>query len=212
MKTFIFVPISFFFKYGLPFSLALSLSLILTPIIRKFAVKHKFVSFPKKDRWRKRLVASLGGVAIFIAFLLPYLIFGTSNLMFLGFVFGALGIFWLGVMDDIKHIKPDTKLIGQIIIACIVTMFGIGFNVSSMSLINIPLTIFWMVGITNAFNLLDNMDGLCAGIAAISSFVLGIYSVMNRNVHLTVLSLILFGATLGFLKYNFNPAKIIMGN
>ena len=212
MKIFLTAIINFAIEYGLPFISALCLSLIFTPLVRRLAVRYKFVSFPKQDRWRKRVVALLGGVAIFGAFLIPYFVFGVRDLKFIGFIFGALGIFWLGLIDDIVNIKPDTKLIGQIIIACIVVMFGISFNISKTPLVNIPLTIFWIVAIVNAFNLLDNMDGLCAGIAAISSLILCAYSIINDNTQLIILSLITLGSTLGFLRYNFNPAKIFMGD
>jgi len=211
MEKYLLGSYSFFLQYGLPFSLALVLALIFTPIVRKLAVKYRLVVFPKQDRWRKRVIASLGGVAIFGGFLIPYLIFSPHNLKSTGFIFGLLGIFWLGLIDDIVHIKPDTKLIGQIIIACIVVMFGIGFSVAP-PIINILLTIFWIVAIVNAFNLLDNMDGLCAGVASISALMLCIHSIMNNNMQLAVLSLIILGASMGFLKYNFNPAKIFMGD
>lgn len=201
-----------FFQYGLSFSLALFLSLVLTPLARRLAVRYKFVTYPKQNRWRMRVVASLGGVAIFAAFLFPYLMFCSYDLKSIGFIFGALGIFWLGLVDDIVHIKPDTKLIGQIMIACVSIMFGINFNISSTPLINIPLTIFWIVGAVNAFNLLDNMDGLCAGVASITALILCIHSIMNNNMQLAVMALILLGATVGFLRYNFNPAKIFMGD
>lgn len=202
----------FILKYIAPALASFALSLSLTPLVRNFAVKNKFVSFPKQDRWRMRVVASLGGIAIFSAFLPPYLILGSHDMEFAGFVLGALGIFWLGLVDDITHIKPDTKLIGQIIIACILIMFGIQFNISTNPLINTLLTIFWIVGVINAFNLLDNMDGLCAGIASIAALMLCIRSIMNNNMQLVVLSLLILGSTLGFLRYNFHPAKIFMGD
>jgi UDP-GlcNAc:undecaprenyl-phosphate/decaprenyl-phosphate GlcNAc-1-phosphate transferase len=212
MKQLILASYNFIAAYMLPFLVSLTLSLIFTPIVRRFALKYKFASYPKQDRWRRRVVASLGGIAIFFAFLIPYLIFGDHDLVSIGFLFGSFGIFWLGIVDDVVHIKADTKLIGQIIVACIIMMFGIKFDFSLSPLVNIPLTILWIVGIINAFNLLDNMDGLCAGVAAISALILSIYSIMNNNMQLIALSLIVLGSALGFLKYNFNPAKIFMGD
>lgn len=197
---------------GSSFLLSLALSLICTPLVRRLALKYKFVSFPKQDRWRSRVVATLGGIAIFVSTVIACAIFARRDLRFAGYLFGALGIFWLGLVDDIVTIKPDTKLIGQIIVACIVIMFGIRFNVTANALINIPLTVFWIVGIINAFNLLDNMDGLCAGIASISAMMLAVHSAINDNGQVIVLSLALIGSTLGFLRYNFNPAKIFMGD
>lgn len=202
----------FIAQYGLPFFTAFALSLVFTPIARRLAVRYKFVVYPKQDRWRKRVVATLGGIAIFGAFLVSYLTFGSRDLTFIGFIVGALGIFWLGLVDDIFNIKPDTKLIGQIIIASIVTMFGIRFEIASNQMVNVPLTILWIVGIINAFNLLDNMDGLCAGVASISALILWIYAVMNNNRQLMILELAVLGSTLGFLRYNSNPAKIFMGD
>lgn len=199
-------------RYMAPFFVSLGFSLILTPLVRRFSIRYKFVSFPKQDRWRMRVVATLGGISIFVSFLVTYLMFGARDIVSMGFIFGAFGMFWLGLVDDIIHIKPDTKLIGQIIIACIIIMFGIDFKFIKSPIINIPLTILWVVGISNAFNLLDNMDGLSAGVASISAFMICIYSVINSNAALMVMSLVLLGSTLGFLRYNFNPAKIFMGD
>ncbi|MCX5715327.1 MAG: hypothetical protein NTV07_00325 [Candidatus Omnitrophica bacterium] len=199
-------------RYALSFFASILLSLALTPLVRKYAIKYRFVVHPKQDRWRRRVIATLGGIAIFVSFLISALVFGIYNLKFFGFIFGALGIFWLGLVDDVIQVKSDTKLIGQIIVACVAILFGISFNISSSPLINIPLTIFWLVGSINAFNLLDNMDGLCAGIASISALMLGIHSFLNGNIQTTVLAALLLGAALGFLRYNFNPAKIFMGD
>jgi len=201
-----------FTQFGLPFFASLILSLFITPLVRVYAVKYKLVTFPKQDRWRRRVVASFGGSAIFLAFLITFLIFGAYDLKFLGFIIGSIAIFSLGFIDDIIHIKPDTKLIGQITVACIMIMFGVTFNIFSSPLANIPLTILWIVGIINAFNLLDNMDGLSAGIAAIAALVLCIHSLINGSAQLGVLSVIILGSALGFLRYNFSPAKIFMGD
>ncbi|MEI8175732.1 MAG: hypothetical protein WCG78_02570 [Candidatus Omnitrophota bacterium] len=199
-------------RYLIPFLVSLGLTLALTPLVRRFAVKYKFVAYPKQDRWRMRVVATLGGVAIFVSFLVSYILFGRLTFASLGFLFGVFGIFWIGLIDDLVHIKPDTKLIGQIIIACVTIMFGLRFNITASPLINIPLTIIWIVAIINAFNLLDNMDGLSAGVAAISSLILFVHALISHNAQLAVLSVALLGATLGFLRYNFNPAKIFMGD
>lgn len=212
MREFTFGLVSFLGQYGVPFFAALVLSLLCTPVVRRLAVKYKFVSFPKQDRWRKRVVASLGGIAIFTAFIIPYLVFGSHDLLSVGFAFAAFGIFLLGLIDDIVHIKPDTKLIGQIITACVVIMFGASFKITPFPMVNFALTIFWVVAIINAFNLLDNMDGLCAGVASIAALILCAHSIMTSDANTTVLSLILLGSTLGFLRYNFNPAKIFMGD
>jgi len=199
-------------RYIVPFFASLVISLGLTPLVRRMAVKYKFVVFPKRDRWRMRVVASLGGISMFAAAMIPYLFLSNYDLTSMGFIFGALGIFWLGLIDDLVNIKADTKLIGQIIIACIAVMFGLKFNISPNPLVNISLTIFWLVGIMNAFNLLDNMDGLCAGIACIASLTLGVHSAITGSAQPIILPFLILGSALGFLKYNFSPAKIFMGD
>lgn len=199
-------------NYILAFFISFIITFIATPIVRAFSIRNRIVSYPKKDRWRKRVVATLGGVSIFTSTTIVFLLFSKFDISFLGFLIGGMLIFCLGLTDDIIHIKPDTKLIGQIIVACFVIMFGVAFNITSNPLINLLFTILWIVGIINSFNLLDNMDGLCVGITAISSAMLAIHSLMNANTQLLLFSIAILGACLGFLRFNFTPAKIFMGD
>jgi UDP-GlcNAc:undecaprenyl-phosphate GlcNAc-1-phosphate transferase len=117
----------------------------------------------------------------------------------------------LGLYDDFRNVKPHKKLIGQIMVASIVVFFGFRLNWFSSRMLDIMGTLFWIVGMTNAFNLIDNMDGLCAGIGCIASITLALlyYSTAPDA---AVIASILAGASAGFLIYNFSPAKIFMGD
>ncbi|MBI3814880.1 MAG: hypothetical protein HY279_10525, partial [Nitrospinae bacterium] len=118
----------------------------------------------------------------------------------------------LGLIDDIVTLNPQIKLIGQIIIASLLIVSGVVIKIIPYPVISIPLTILWLVGITNSFNLLDNMDGLSSGIAAVVSLSLGIFSIQYGDTGIALSAFILAGASIGFLVYNFNPARIFMGD
>jgi UDP-GlcNAc:undecaprenyl-phosphate GlcNAc-1-phosphate transferase len=188
------------------------LSLILTFFVRKFARSYGFVAKPKADRWHNKPTALMGGVAIFLATVLVFLLFVPKTPQSWIVLAGSTFLFAVGLIDDLLNIKPYQKLIGQFIGASIVITFGLVLPWTNSPVINIGLTIFWIIGITNAINLLDNMDGLAAGISAIASFTLAI--VLGANGHSVELVLIcgFIGALLGFLVFNFNPASIFMGD
>ncbi len=187
-------------------------SIIFTFLVRKYARSRGFVAEPKADRWHKKPTALMGGVGIFLTTVVVYLLFipkTTHSWVVLG---GSAFLFLVGLVDDLLNIKPYQKLIGQFIGTAIVIGFGLVLPWTDYQVINIGLTIFWIIGITNAINLLDNMDGLAAGISAIASFTLAI--VLGANGQSTELLLIcgFIGALVGFLVYNFNPASIFMGD
>jgi len=188
------------------------LSLLLTPLIRFLAVKYKLVARPKKDRFHKRVTALLGGVVIFIATVTGLFLFVPFTKNILVFLVGATFIFLWGLTDDFRPMRPQLKLLGQIIASCITIFLGISFNFSPYPWFSYIITIFWIIGITNAFNLLDNMDGLAAGTAVICATMIFITSLMLKGNGIGLIALILAAATLGFLPYNFNPAKIYMGD
>lgn len=199
-------------SYAIPFLLSLLLSFFLTPIIIKISNKYGFIVEPRKDRWHKKPTALLGGIGIFLAFIIPYLIFIPMNKLAIGTLLCISIIFVLGLLDDILSVTPPVKLIIQLVVAVIVILFGITVKIIPYPLISISLTILWVVGITNALNILDNMDGLAAGISFIVASSIFIYS-FYYNLNLpAMLSVILAGSTLGFFRYNFNPAKIFMGD
>ena len=211
-----------YLSYSLAFIVALALSAALTPLVRKLAVKLGQVAKPREDRWHTKPTAILGGVAIVASFYLATVVAlffspvgGTLSKYLPLFICGFF-VFLLGLVDDIYHVSPQTKLVGQIVAAALLVFFGFKIDWFESYTFNTFISVFWIVGITNAFNLLDNMDGLSAGIALISSLFLALITLLNLgsgNVDGQLLVMALFmGALLGFLFYNFHPASIFMGD
>lgn len=193
-------------------SASFALAIILTYLTREAAHKFGFIAKPKTDRWHKRPTAMLGGAAIFLTTIFCYLLFAPKTAESLVIVAGSTILFLVGLIDDILHVKPYQKLIGQIIGVAVVVGYGLVLPWTSSDLLNVAITAFWLVGITNAINLLDNMDGLSAGIAAIAAFSLAIgFGASGQYNELIFLS-IFIGALIGFLVFNFNPASIFMGD
>jgi UDP-GlcNAc:undecaprenyl-phosphate/decaprenyl-phosphate GlcNAc-1-phosphate transferase len=196
--------------------LAFAASVVLTLVVREAARRFGFVAKPKSDRWHKRPTAMMGGVAIFLTTVLISLFFvpHTEQTFWQTLIILASSsfLFFVGLIDDVLHIKPYQKLIGQFIGVAIVIEGGLALPWTDYQIINILITTFWLIGITNAINLLDNMDGLAAGIAAIAAVVLAIgFQGSGQYVEVVFLS-VFIGALLGFLVFNFNPASIFMGD
>jgi UDP-GlcNAc:undecaprenyl-phosphate GlcNAc-1-phosphate transferase len=188
------------------------LAAALTLGVRAFAHRVGQVAKPKGDRWHKRPTAMLGGVGIFLATLLGYLVFvpkSPESIVILG---GASWLFVVGLIDDLYNIKPYQKLFGQLIGAIFVVGFGLTLPLTGNALIDIWITVFWIIGITNAINLLDNMDGLAAGITAIATSSLAFGLAAKGQSAELVLVAVFIGALAGFLIHNFNPASIFMGD
>ncbi len=184
----------------------------LTFLVRGFARKYGYVAKPKSDRWHKKPTAMLGGVAIFATTLLMYLLFVAKTPETLVILAGSTFLFLVGLLDDTFNIKPYQKLVGQVIGAAIVVGFGQTLPLTGYELVDIGITAFWLIGITNAVNLLDNMDGLAAGIAAIGGLSLAMGFAANGQANETMLAAVFVGSLVGFLIYNFNPASIFMGD
>jgi len=189
-----------------------ALAAALTPVVRSLARRWGFVAKPKTDRWHKRPTAMMGGVAIWVAViatdlaLVPHtsaewVVLGASSFLFL-----------VGLADDWLHIKPYQKLIGQVIGAAAVVNYGLLLPWTRWLPANMVITIFWLIGITNAINLLDNMDGLATGIAAIASaFLTFNFFAAGQTTEAMMLG-VFTAALVGFLIYNSNPASIFMGD
>jgi UDP-GlcNAc:undecaprenyl-phosphate GlcNAc-1-phosphate transferase len=192
--------------------LAFGVSLAVSPLVKRFALWKGIISAPKQDRWHQSPTPLLGGAAIFVAFVVAFLVAGPRFPLGYTLLAGTSGIFALGLMDDIFGLNPQVKLVGQVIISALMVANGITVEIIPWPVVSIPLTIFWIVGLTNAFNLLDNMDGLAAGIAAIASGVLFIFSIQAGEYTVAALSAALGGAALGFLIFNFHPASMFMGD
>jgi UDP-GlcNAc:undecaprenyl-phosphate GlcNAc-1-phosphate transferase len=208
-------------------SLAFLLCLAATPVVRKIAKRKGWVAYPSKQRWHKQPTALLGGVAIYFGIasalffmadfstILPHF-FRTSNsvnLPSLGAVIwlGMTFLFFLGLLDDFLHIKPHTKLVGQILVALLISFLGFRLYWFESLTLDTMVTIAWIVGITNAFNLLDNIDGLCAGIGLIAVVFLTILFWVSTP-EAAFIAMSVGGALAAFLIYNFNPATIFMGD
>src|SRR3990172_353292 len=145
------------------------LALILTPLVRMLARRVGLVAKPKIDRWHKKPTALLGGLAIWLSVVISYLLLIPYTPQTLVVMAGSTFLFLVGLVDDILHTKPYQKLIGQVMGSAFVVYYGLQLPWTSSTSLNLALTIFWLIGITNAINLLDNMDGLAAGIAVIAS-------------------------------------------
>lgn len=195
------------------FFIALAISLVLTPICRTVAQRHGFVAKPTRDRWHTRPTALFGGVAIAITVLVLGVWIGPDPRLWQLIGCGAL-IASFGFVDDLMSLKASTKLIVQITVASLLLFFGYRLQWTSSLVGDAMLTLFWIVGITNAFNLLDNMDGLCGGTTLIAgAFLLaGFVNGGSAGQASTIYLAALLGATAGFLVYNAHPASIFLGD
>jgi UDP-GlcNAc:undecaprenyl-phosphate GlcNAc-1-phosphate transferase len=193
------------------------LAIALTPLVRAFARRKGMVAQPKVDRWHKKPTAMLGGVAIWASVVTTYLLFTWLGLIPPStygrtIINASTFLFLVGLVDDLIHTKPYQKLIGQIMGAALVVYYGLSLPWTRSVSVNMAITIFWLIGITNAINLLDNMDGLAAGIAAIGSCFLALSFVVGGHPVEALMMAIFAAALLGFLIFNSNPASIFMGD
>ncbi len=187
-------------------------TLALVPLCRSLALRFGYVAPAREDRWHRRPTALFGGVAIMLAVLGLYPFFGdVSDLPFL--TAGAAVVFALGFVDDLVSLRPYTKLVVEIAVASALVGYGYRLEWTSWATVDIMLSMVWIVGLTNAFNLLDNMDGLSAGIALVAGLtLLGAFVVDGSWVPRALYLALLIGALAGFLVYNFHPASIFMGD
>ncbi|MBA3710919.1 MAG: glycosyl transferase [Pyrinomonadaceae bacterium] len=197
-----------------PYAIALSfaLALALTPLVRALARRVGAVARPKADRWHKKPTAMLGGVAIFLSVALAQLATLKHTPSTLVVLAASAFLFAVGLVDDVLRIKPYQKLIGQVMGAALVIYYGLTLPWTASAPLNMAITIFWLIGITNAVNLLDNMDGLAAGIAAIASTTLAFSFLANGQPNEALMLGVFAAALIGFLIYNSYPASIFMGD
>ena len=220
-------------SYFTLFSLSIILSFLITPIIRRKALIWGAVAVPDTGRHiHRQPTPRLGGVAIFISFILtlllvPFLgnlvtdIFNANLTKLLGLLLPATLIFLFGIYDDFRGATAPLKVIFQLIATALI--FYAGYRIENISspfggywhlpiILSFPLTALWIVGITNAFNLIDGIDGLAAGASVFALLSILIFSIAQGNPEISIISLILVGAVIGFLRYNFNPATIFLGD
>jgi UDP-GlcNAc:undecaprenyl-phosphate GlcNAc-1-phosphate transferase len=215
--------------YGIGFVAACVISLLLTPLVKRLAIWVGAVDAPNHRKVHTRVMPRLGGLAIFLAFVGAYFIVapaidGFNRDAAMALLLGGLVIVVTGALDDRFQLSPRWKLLGQLIAAVIVVVYGFridflnlpfGESWNLMAWISIPLTIIWIVGVTNAINLIDGLDGLSAGVSGIATATILVLALLmggSSGITVVLLSAILLGGIVGFLFYNFHPAKIFMGD
>ena len=186
--------------------------LLLIPVMIALARRLNFVAAPRKDRWGSRPTALMGGVAIYAAASLAVFAAVPDFRPLAGLYLAGTAMFVVGLIDDIFTLGPHYKLLAQVVAACILVAFGVHFAFAGHPLFSIALTLLFVVGITNAINLLDNMDGLAAGIALVSSLVLVAGGALTGRPMSAITAGALAGALLAFLIFNFYPARVYMGD
>lgn len=193
----------------LPLVCAFAVAIALTALLVKIAPGRGWVVIPRKDRWNSRTVAQFGGVPILLAFALAGGIFfpGRENLI-LVLLTAAMAL--VGLVDDIAGLGPKAKLLAQALLAGLAVQSGVIHPLTRYYWVNFAFTVFWIVGITNALNLLDNMDGLSAGIAIIAAAQIVLLAGPAHAI--SGLALCMLAACAGFLVFNVNPAKVFMGD
>lgn len=210
----------------------MGLALALTPLVKKFAVRIGAMDTPNARKVHTRIMPRLGGLGIYLAFiitvaaLLPFVSswFTTRDMSFVSaFLIGGTIIVLIGALDDRFELSAKVKLLGQIVAASVV-VFGFNIRVDFVNIpfqdayssletwVSIPLTILWIVGVTNAINLIDGLDGLAAGVSGIAIGTIAVMSFLMGNTMIALMCLVLLGSIIGFLFFNFHPAKIFMGD
>ncbi|MFY9444399.1 MAG: MraY family glycosyltransferase [Bacillota bacterium] len=206
--------------YWLVFLTGLVTTLVATPAVRALALKFGIVDRPGERRVHSSPIPLLGGIAICLGFILSVLLFCDVGSPVVGLLVGGVFILAVGVVDDVLDLKPWQKLMCQIAAALVLVLFGgkIEFLTNPfggmvyLSYLSIPLTVLWIVALTNVVNFMDGIDGVCAGISAITCLTVFSVAWLNDQPYVAPLALALAGAALGFLRYNLHPATIFMGD
>ena len=198
-------------------------SVCLVPLVMKAAKHVNALDIPNQRSAHTKPTPRMGGLAIFGAFLLGYMLFARTSLQMLSILIGGFIVILTGIFDDIKPVPAKIKFLLQLMAACVVVFYGdivlnhidmLGINLDFPAPLNYIITIMFIVSITNAINLIDGLDGLSSGVSCIYFITIAIIAfILNKKQGLdTILSLIMLGSTLGFLVHNFHPAKIFMGD
>ena len=194
------------------------ISLLSVPVVLMISERTGYLDHPQDNKRHAHSTPLLGGIAIFFAFFIGILsqwdvmVLSNMSSRIIAILAGASILVILGLVDDRIGMGPDIKLLGQFMAAMVIYKSGIRISFLGNYYLNLFFTYLWIIGMTNAFNLLDNMNGLSAGIAIIASFFFGIISWMNGQGAVSILSFCLCGSCLGFLRYNFPKARIFMGD
>ncbi len=204
------------------FWIALATALLLTPAVKSLARRIGALDKPDPRKVHTEPMPRLGGLAIYAGFCLAVVTtLGTQNRQLQGILVGGTLMLLLGAIDDFRPLRARVKFLGQILIAALVVIyFGVRIEwltnpfrgMVYLGKLGIPLTILWIVAVVNTINLSDGLDGLAAGVSSIAAATLFLIAWKAGQLQVLVLTAALAGSTLGFLRYNFNPAKIFMGD
>jgi len=206
--------------YIVAFTIALAVAYFATPHVKNLAIKIGAVDAPDARKVHTKPMARMGGLAIYAAFVLAVLASMYVSHEIMGILVGGTVILIVGIIDDLKPLPPRVKLLGQIVAAIVLVMFDIRIewltnpfgDMLYVDYLAIPLTIIWVVSLTNTVNLIDGLDGLAAGVSTIASLTILLVALQQNFVSVAILTAALAGSALGFLQHNFNPAKIFMGD
>ncbi|OZS78296.1 undecaprenyl-phosphate alpha-N-acetylglucosaminyl 1-phosphate transferase [Tetzosporium hominis] len=201
--------------------LAFVASIVFTPLVKRLAYRIGAVDRPNYRKVHARIMPRLGGLAIYLSFIVTYLIYRPDGDFDKALLIGATIIIITGVLDDMLEITAKAKMLGQLAAAVVIVVYG-EIQIEFINLpfggdlefgyFAIPLTIIWIVGITNAVNLIDGLDGLAAGVSTIALVTLSAMAILMGNPFVATVTAILAASTLGFLVFNFYPARIFMGD
>lgn len=201
--------------------LAFVSAFLFTPLVIKIAPRVGAIDRPNYRKVHTRTMPRMGGLAIYLAFVITVIFTQIIDRRLGGLLAGSTLIILLGLADDIWNLAPRWKLLGQILAALVLVAFGTQVNfvtnpfsggVITLGILAVPLTVLWIVGVTNAVNLIDGLDGLAAGVSAVAAITLAVVGWRSGEMDVAVWALILAFSTLGFLPYNFNPARLFMGD
>ena len=207
-------------SYLMAFAISLLLSWFLTPYVKRLALRLGAVDKPNARKVHHEVMPRLGGLAIFCGFFVAVVICMHLTKDVVGILLGAIIIVAVGICDDIYQLTAKAKLLGQIVAALVLVFFDIRiewFNNPMggyfyLDYLSIPFTVFWVVSFTNVVNLMDGLDGLAAGVSAIASVTIILVALQQGFYSVAIITAALAGATIGFIRYNFNPATIFMGD
>lgn len=206
--------------YLAAFIITLILSLLITPVIIKLAHRLNFIDRPGERKINKKIIATAGGTAIYLAFMIPLRFFLPANQTIKGIMIGGTFMLILGLLDDKFEISALLKFLGQVLGALILIYYGVKVNFITnpfggfiyLGVYAAPFTVFWIVSIINTINLIDGLDGLAAGVSIIAVLTLFAVALQENQLVAPMLAVLLAGSCFGFLKYNFNPARVFMGD
>ena len=199
-------------KYTLAFLLPILSSFVFFPIIIRLSRKYGLVAKPREDRWHKEPTASFGGIGIYLSLLFTMILFVPATAQSIAIIGCVTAVFFLGLIDDIRPIKPQYKFLVETVLAVVIIYFSPIFGQAPYPVVTLPLIVLWIVGITNAINFLDNMDGLSSGVSLVASLFLMMHALHGGMEAMALFACMSAGITIGFLRYNLNPAKIFMGD